>query len=431
MARILFVTPLYVPYTGGATAFVAAMARRLVADGHQVSVLTIDAATAEQLWRPATSGSRLPKRATLDGVAVTRLAVRYPWPAPYAFGVLRRAGHGLARSPLSLSVQRPLLARLARWMPPLTGLVQTLPQMVAEADLVHAVESSWDGLFTATATAAVAHKKPFIAMPLMHLGDAHVRAHFQMAHQVDAYRRADMVLALSQQEAVKYIRLGVDPAHIHRIAMGIETYSAEDDPAIMTSFRQQHALPGPIVAFLGANTYDKGAFTLALAAAELAAAGTPVTVIYAGPGRDRLAKFLARQPADIQSHLQNRVRILGVVDEATKQHLLAACDLLALPSQVDTFGIVMLEAWAHGKPVIGANVGGIPDLVRAGQDGLLAPFGDVPALAAAIRQLAFDPERAARLGAAGRERVLQEFTWDRTYQTLSGVYNVVLANDQS
>lgn len=428
--KLLFVTPLYRPFTSGATAFVAAMARRLSAAGRQVTVLTTDANAAETLWRPDAQSRGLPERETLDGVAVTRRAVRYPWPTPHAFGVLRRAGHWLARSPLSLAIQRPLLARLARWMPPLTGLAQTLQRMVAEADLVHAVESSWDGLFTAAAAAAVAQQKPFVAMPLMHLGDAHVRAHFQMAHQVDAYCRADTVLALSHQERAEYIRLGVAPARVHLIAMGIEPIQPPDDPVVVAAFRQRFDFQGPLVAFLGANTYDKGAFTLALATAQLAAAGTPVTVIYAGPGSDELTSFLARQSSDIRTLLQERVRILGVVDETTKHQLLAACDLLALPSQVDTFGIVLLEAWAHGKPVIGANVGGIPDLVREGQDGLLTPFGAGPALADAIRKLAFTPDLAARLGQAGRERVLQDFTWDRTYQTLLGVYDAVLGKGQ-
>ncbi len=429
--NLLFVTPLYRPFTSGATAFVAAMAHRLVADGHQVSVLTTDAATAEHLWRPPARGSRLPGRATLAGVAVPRLAVRYPWPAPHAFGVLRRAGHWLARSPLPPAVQRPVLMRLARWMPPLTGLAQTLPRLVAAADVVHAVESSWDGLFTAAATAAATRGKPFVAMPLMHLGDAHVRAHFQMAHQLDAYRRADTILALSHQEQAEYVRLGVVPARVRRMAMGIEPLRPADDPAAVAAFRRQFDVQGPLVAFLGANTYDKGAFTLALAAAQLAAAGTPITIVYAGPGSADLTSFLARQSPDIRAQLHERVRILGVVDEATKHQLLAACALLALPSQVDTFGIVLLEAWAHGKPVIGANVGGIPDLVRAGQDGLLAPFGDAPALADAIRQLAFAPDLATRLGQAGRERVLQDFTWDRTYQTLRGIYDAAMHRNQT
>ena len=146
--------------------------------------------------------------------------------------------------------------------------------------------------------------------------------------------------ALSQREADEYGRLGVARERIHLIAMGVETaatFEVSHDPE-SPSLRQQ-------VVFLGANTYDKGAFTLALAAAELNRAGLPLHVAFAGPGSEGLKAFLARQPADIRSALADRVQVLGLVDEPTKHRLLASSTLLALPSQVDTFGIVFLEAW--------------------------------------------------------------------------------------
>jgi glycogen(starch) synthase len=120
------------------------------------------------------------------------------------------------------------------------------------------------------------------------------------------------------------------------------------------------------------------------------------------------------------------VRVLGLVNEQTKQNLLAACDLLALPSRVDTFGIVLLEAWLHGKPVIGAQSGGISDLVQPEETGLLVPFEDVTALAAAIRRLLTEPKLAARLGNAGRRKVLKHYTWDQTYQMLLKIYTAAL-----
>ena len=114
--------------------------------------------------------------------------------------------------------------------------------------------------------------------------------------------------------------------------------------------------------------------------------------------------------------------MLGLVDEPTKHRLLASSTLLALPSQVDTFGIVFLEAWLHAKPVIGAEAGGIPDLVHDGENGLLVPFGDVAALAAAVRSLVEGPDLAARLGGEGRRQVLERYTWEQTYRTLTQVY---------
>jgi glycogen synthase len=422
---LLFIAPLYAPGVSGSVAFVSAMTRRLAADGHPVTVLTTNARRASDFWlRPA--DAPLPTHEILDGVTVERLALRYPWPAPYAFGVLRRAGHWLARSPLPAVLQRPLLTALARWMPPLVGRRQSLSDLIAKAELVCAVESSWDGLFVEAATTAMRLRKPFVAMPLMHLGDASVQAHFQMPHQIDAYRGADAVLALSAREAIAYRRLGVAARRIHRIPMGVDVPSAGlFDPALGTAFRQARGIAHPLVAFLGANTYDKGAFTLALVAAALNQAGEAVDVAFAGPGSNDLRAFLARQPDAVRAALGGHVHLLGLVDEPTKHALLSACDLLALPSQVDTFGIVLLEAWLHGKPVIGADAGGIPELVRADETGLLVTFGDADCLGRAIRRLIADPALAGRLGAAGRARTLQEYTWDHTYRALLRVFQSV------
>jgi glycosyltransferase involved in cell wall biosynthesis len=424
LASLLFVTPCYAPFVSGTATLAEAMARRLVGDRHRVTVLTTGARKQTDFWeKPDPKEPTLPLRQVVDGIQVVRLPLAYPRPAPYAFGALRRAGHWLHRSRLPGAVQRPMLRCLARQMPPLPGLRAALDQMVPEADLVQVLESSWDGLFIETVAAARRSGKPCVVAPLMHLGNTGIRAAYQMGHQVTAYRNASAVLALSPSEARAYATLSVPPSRIHGIAMGIDPDAqAGGRPWVADAFRRSHHLTRPTLAFLGANTYDKGAFTLALAVAELAQAGLDLDAIFAGPLSELLAAFVRRQNPTVRSALEGKLHILGAVDEQTKDAMLEACDLLALPSQVDSFGIVILEAWMHGKPVIGALAGGIPDLVRPEETGLLAPFGDVPALAADIRRLVTEPGLAARLGDAGRREVLEHYTWDHTYQTLLRVY---------
>jgi glycosyltransferase involved in cell wall biosynthesis len=419
-----------VPFIGGTRTFLENMARRLAADGHRVTVLTTNARQASDFWQPAPSAwPALAGSETLDGVAVERLALDYPWPAPYRFGLLRRAGLWLHLSGLPIWVIRPFQRRLSRWMPPLHGLPQALQRLVPEADLVHADESSWDGLLVAAASAAARHGKPLVVRPLMHLGSRWVQAHYQMAHQVEVYRAAAVVLALSQVEAAAFASLGVPSSRLRTINMGVEldgTPFSEDMD--VQGPRGELAARGPIVAFVGANTYDKGAFTLAEAVIQLAMDGVPLTLVCVGPQREEISAFLSRQPEAVQRHVIDHVRVLGVVSEETKHRLLAACDLLALPSQVDTFGIVFLEAWQHHKPVIGARAGGIPDVVTHEEDGLLVPFGDAKALAAAIRRLLDNPEWAAQLGESGYQG-LGRYTWDRTYDTLLEAYDSALAGE--
>ncbi len=423
-STFLFVTPSYIPFPGGAQNFQHAIARRLVADGQRVVVLTSNARQPSDFWRrPASKNPPLPQREVIDGVTVERLSLAHPPPRPMAFGLLRRAGHWMQRSRLPARVQVPLLRWLAGWMPPLSGLRDALDRLAAEADLIQAVDSSWDGLFVAGTEAARRHQKPLVAVPLMHLGDARVQAHFRMAHQVRAYHAADILLALSKAEATAYAGMGVAPDRIAVIPMGVDpALNAGSDDPDGAAFRQRHGLTGPIVAFLGPNTYDKGAFTLAEAVAELNRSGQAVHLVCAGAQGEELAGFLRRRPSVIQAACRGRIHLLGMVEDSIKHQLLGACDLLALPSQVDTFGIVLLEAWLHGKPVIGARAGGIPEVIDEGRTGLLVPFGDAAALAQSIAWMLDHPEEAAEMGRRGREVTLQRWTWDAVYARVRSVY---------
>ena len=93
-----------------------------------------------------------------------------------------------------------------------------------------------------------------------------------------------------------------------------------------------------------------------------------------------------------------------------------------MPSRSDSFGIVYLEAWLYSKPVIGARTWGVMDVIEDGRTGVLVPFGDVEALAAAVRALLTQPERRAAMGAAGRERVYRLHTWDRKVDAVHQLY---------
>ena len=90
------------------------------------------------------------------------------------------------------------------------------------------------------------------------------------------------------------------------------------------------------------------------------------------------------------------------------------------------FGMVALEAMERGRPVIASAVGGLPEIVEDGRSGLLVPPGDIDALAAAILELARDPERAAAMGSAGRARALADFSQDRCTDRIEALYRAAL-----
>lgn len=119
--------------------------------------------------------------------------------------------------------------------------------------------------------------------------------------------------------------------------------------------------------------------------------------------------------------------MLKAVPHQTKFDALAAAQVFALPSRTDSFGIVFLEAWMYGIPVIGARAGGVPDIIADGQDGFLIRFGDTADLARRITTLLDDRTLAAQMGAEGRRKVLATMTFERKYQMLAQVYRDVVA----
>lgn len=120
------------------------------------------------------------------------------------------------------------------------------------------------------------------------------------------------------------------------------------------------------------------------------------------------------------------VDVAGRVPEEALPDEYRAASVVALPSltPAESFGMVLAEANACGRPVVGSTVGGIPSFVRNGENGLLVPPGDAAALADALRRILDDPALARRMGEAGRARVGKEHRWEdvatRTRDVLIG-----------
>ena len=101
-------------------------------------------------------------------------------------------------------------------------------------------------------------------------------------------------------------------------------------------------------------------------------------------------------------------------------------DILVLPSLNEGMGRVLVEAMAAGKPIVASNVGGIPDLVQHNHNGLLVPPGDSDALAGMISTALANPSLRDRVGAAGRQRVIDHWSWRHTALKTVDQYHALL-----
>jgi glycosyltransferase involved in cell wall biosynthesis len=128
--------------------------------------------------------------------------------------------------------------------------------------------------------------------------------------------------------------------------------------------------------------------------------------------------------AELRTGAPDGVRLLGRVSPVDP--IYARNAIVVVPSRGEGFGMVALEAAAHGRAAIVSDVGGLPEIVDDGATGLVVPSDDPVALAAAIVELASDPARVSQLGAAARKRALVSFSTERTVEGVEAVYREML-----
>ena len=198
------------------------------------------------------------------------------------------------------------------------------------------------------------------------------------------WQRADVVLAAS--EAVAARLPGLD-AHV--VGVGVEPR-----PQTVSPPWPPDPAGGPIIGYVGRLEPAKGVDDLVAAAPAIRAAHPGARIVIVGePGFEAGAgEYASRIRAS------GEVECYGWVEGAAG--LMSALDLLVLPSRQEAFATVLAEALAAGTPVVATRVGGLPELVREGVDGLLVEPGDPPALAEAVGTAL---ERHAELAAGARE----------------------------
>lgn len=120
-----------------------------------------------------------------------------------------------------------------------------------------------------------------------------------------------------------------------------------------------------------------------------------------------------------------RVHFVGRLSREAVAEAMAGAELFVMPSRLEPFGIVLLEAWRAGAPVVATNIGGPPEFVQDGNDGVLVDPFDTTSFAHTLEDLLLDPDRRKQIGEAGRVRV-REFDWATIAQRYREVYRSVL-----
>lgn len=380
---------------GGIGTYTWTQARALARRGHTVHVVA------------GSRGERALRREDADGVRLWRRGPE-PWAA--------RAGRWLGRWGLHWSRNRLETASAMR------AALRELPE-VAGCDVVEMPECGAEGLLLdrpARARRLVRLHSPaaliqrFYDVPAL---DRRLCARLE----APALRRCGAVSACSAflaREASATLRLGAVP---EVLLNGIDLEAA--DRADDWNLRAELSLTASdrIVLFAGRIERRKGAGLLApIARRLLALSGVAFVVI-----GDDLFGVLERGIRPELGALGGRLHALGGQPRERVRAALRQADAVLVPSLWESCPYAVLEAMAARAPLAAAAVGGVPELVTDGREALLAPTGDVEAIAAAATRLLDDPGLARRLGAAARRRAESELAADRVAARSEALYRRV------
>ncbi len=239
-------------------------------------------------------------------------------------------------------------------------------------------------------------------------------------------------VAVSNYLRERLIARGVPEARVHTVYNGTDfTDLTADDrivPAPSLSVRAELGLPADseLIGQIGRVDSFKGAPLLVRAAAEVVAKRPRAYFVFVGHAEPGIQQALWELASE--AGIDDRLRFTGVRDDVPR--IMNAMDVISVPSETETFGMVIAEAMAMGRPVVATRAGGIPELVEDGETGILVERNP-DALARAINDILEDPILRERMGNAARTRANTRFTAQVMAQNMEQVYQSILSARRS
>ena len=427
--RITYILPVYWPAIGGCELHTHELVKRL-SEKHEINVVTLinnqEDKLSHELWMACIlKAPGKPVEYQDNRAKVTRLALST---------LEKFMNYPLARvqSPkLPVFAVRLAMERLSNFYK------QKLINLVKGADILHCIHGGISYLGYAALKAARDLDIPFIYTPVLHLYHKDwlnemkkckaENKPFVYAPQLHIISRswtdpfwyklcceADRVVTMTDFEKDFFIREGIAAEHLHRIGVGplLSDYAAGDT-------RQKYGVADKkIVLFLGRNVAYKGIEELLLAAQIVWKTFPETYFFFAGPKE-------ANSETIFKIYDDPRVKVLGFVSDNEKTSLLRDCDIFCMPSLEESLGGSFLEAWAFGKPVIGARIPPLVEITNNGEGGFLVD-PDPADIAEKIMILLKDPGLGKSMGLWGKRRVSEQYSWEIITEKMERLYSNVI-----
>lgn len=401
--RVLHVTHQYRPAIGGAEQYITDLSEELACRGCLVDVYT-SRSLDYHTWR-----NELPASDVLDGVRILRFRslprTRIVWRL-LSYGVYHSLRRGWACfEPFVFFGNGPVCP----------GMWAKLLRCADQYDLIHINNLHYSHALLAYSAARLSGV-PVVITP-------HVHAEQRETHDVGYMRHilcgSDVVLAVTSAE--KHYLLDRDLNE--DVVVGGNGLRLDRFPPLdQSAARARLGLPeaGYVILFFGRKTDYKGLDLCLEAFVSLRQIRQDVFLLAVGPETDfsraLWPRYAALDGLFVREKVSNEERLAA----------LASCDVLALPSTGEAFGIVYLEAWAYRKPVVGAEIASVSSLVHDGEDGFLVEPRRVEPLLEVFTYLAEHPEVGCAMGERGRAKLERRYTIERIADIVEATYTRVL-----
>lgn len=389
--NILFITHLYYPSVGGAERVFQRIAEGLAERGNNVSVLTSDALSTEQFF--SFVNNNLASQEIVNGVQVLR-------------------EHLNSNIYKALKIINPLnkLGRVSIFYRPIIFGPHFYDEykkiLGIDYDVIIAGPTPTSSLFYGLYYKRRHPQSKFIIFPHMHIDD---KLHNSPVN-IWALKKAEFVLALTDIEKKSLILRGIKEERIVRIVNGVDDYLLQTKPKRDKTLHSYVLYLGqegghkriPFLIKTMMNIWNKGYKN------KLVIAGART---YFSPALDKLIEKLPNR------YSLNILRFNDISEEQ-KLRFLDNCLMLVNPSSYEAFGIVFLEAWARGKPVIGAKIKAVREIVRYGYNGLLFDGKIKGDLEEKILKLIDDKKLAQEMGQSGYNEVKKKYIWSEIVEQI-------------
>ena len=275
--------------------------------------------------------------------------------------------------------------------------------------------------------------KPKICTPFFHFSNPR----YSDLDLIEVLKKFDTIIACTSVEKKFLIEnLKIPRENVKVISMGVDYYRFEKihkskfkNYYFKNIFFDKKEKHYKLILFCGNKNYEKGAISILKSIPHILKKIKKVNFIFIGPSTTAYNHELKKIQKSTNIKIINLTpdNLTGYYDKK-KLTAFKEADLYLMPSRSDAFGISFLEAWAAGKPVIGARIGATPEVIRENIDGFLVEFDNPEDIAQKVVKLLKNKRLRKRLGSAGQLKVLQNYTWDiiakKTHELYQNLMNI-------